>query len=182
MDHKRKQFDPEKLKPTLEAILFSSGRPVNVEEFKTILKIDEQEIKNALDKLKEEYDNRKSGLEIFYFQNHYVMQVRKEYSRLARKFAPGLDISRAALKTLSLIAMEQPIMKSKVVEIRGKHAYKHIKELIKQGYVKAEKAGKSSVLKTTERFASLVGEENIKRAKIKKEPRNGKGNPEEKAQ
>lgn len=181
MVNKRRRFDPEKLKPTLEAILFSSGRPINIDELKATLKIDEQEIKNTLDKLKEEYDNRKSGLEIFYFQNHYVMQVRKEYSKIARKFAPGLDISRAALKTLSLIAIEQPITKSKVIEIRGKHAYKHIKELIKQGYVKAEKAGKTSVLKTTERFVSLIGEENIKRAKIKKEL-NGKRNSEEKTQ
>ncbi|MBO3757765.1 MAG: SMC-Scp complex subunit ScpB, partial [Candidatus Brockarchaeota archaeon] len=122
------------------------------------------------------------GLEIFYFQNQYVMQVRKEYSKIARKFAPGLDISRAALKTLSLIAIEQPIMKSKVVEIRGKHAYKHIKELIRQGYVKAEKTGKTSVLKTTERFTSLIGEENIKKAKIKKELKNESGNSEEKTQ
>ncbi|MBO3757764.1 MAG: hypothetical protein JTT14_01470, partial [Candidatus Brockarchaeota archaeon] len=49
MDHKRKRFDPEKLKSTLEAILFSSGRPISIDELKTVLKTDEQELKNALD-------------------------------------------------------------------------------------------------------------------------------------
>lgn len=165
MARKKPRIDKDKLIPAIEAILFSSGRPISISELKNFLGFERKEVEEALNKIKEEYEKRESGIEIFKFQDNYVMQIKKEFSKIAKKFAPGLDISRAALKTLSLIAIEQPVTQSKIVEIRGKHAYKHIKELVRQGYIKTEKSGRTVILKTTERFLTLVGEENIKRVK-----------------
>jgi segregation and condensation protein B len=40
-----------------------------------------------------------------------------------------------------------------VIEVRGNHAYGHVKMLKEMGLVGSERSGRSSILKTTEYFA-----------------------------
>jgi segregation and condensation protein B len=61
------------------------------------------------------------------------------------------------LKTLSYIAYRQPISQKRVIEVRGQHAYGHVKLLKDMGLVAAERAGRSMTLRTTEYFADYFG-------------------------
>lgn len=57
------------------------------------------------------------------------------------------------LKTLSYIAYRQPVSQKRVIDVRGHHAYGHIKLLKEMSLVASERSGRSSMLRTTEYFA-----------------------------
>jgi segregation and condensation protein B len=66
-------------------------------------------------------------------------------------------LSSGPLKTLSYIAYRQPISQKRVIEVRGQHAYGHVKVLKEMGLVAAERAGRSMSLRTTDYFADYFG-------------------------
>jgi segregation and condensation protein B len=57
------------------------------------------------------------------------------------------------LKTLSYVAFRQPVSQKRVIDVRGHHAYGHIKMLKEMGLIASERSGRSSILKTTQYFA-----------------------------
>jgi segregation and condensation protein B len=61
------------------------------------------------------------------------------------------------LKTLSYIAYRQPISQKRVIDVRGQHAYGHIKLLKEMGLIAAERNGRSMSLRTTDYFADYFG-------------------------
>jgi segregation and condensation protein B len=58
---------------------------------------------------------------------------------------------------LAYIAFRQPIPQRQVIEVRGKHAYSHIKILKEMDLVTLERKGRASILRTTEYFADYFG-------------------------
>jgi len=58
---------------------------------------------------------------------------------------------------LSYIAYRQPVPQSQVIEVRGHHAYDHLKELEELGLIHRERAGRTRVIGTTEFFADYFG-------------------------
>jgi len=61
------------------------------------------------------------------------------------------------MRTLTIIAAKQPIAKAQVVKLRGAGAYDHIKELLQNELILEEKKGRSSELRTTDRFSDMFG-------------------------
>jgi segregation and condensation protein B len=61
------------------------------------------------------------------------------------------------LKTLSYIAYRQPVSQKRVIEVRGHHAYGHVKMLKEMGLIGSERSGRSMLLRTTEYFADYFG-------------------------
>jgi chromosome segregation and condensation protein ScpB len=66
-------------------------------------------------------------------------------------------LSSGPLKTLSYIAYRQPITQKRVIEVRGQHAYGHVKMLKDMGLIITERSGRSLALKTTDYFADYFG-------------------------
>ena len=87
----------------------------------------------------------------------YVLQVKAEYTPLVKKLVNRPLLSSGPLKTLSYIAYRQPITQKRVIEVRGQHAYGHIKLLKDMGLIMTERAGRSLALRTTEYFADYFG-------------------------
>ncbi len=144
------------LKSRIEAVLFVTGKAVTIEEISKILETDEQEIESAMLDLIYDYSSRDGALEID-DENGYIIQVKEEFSDITDKLCP-VDISNAALKTLSVIALKElkkePVRQSELKELRGANAYDHIKELIAKGLISRykDKNGRSFNLKTTPKF------------------------------
>lgn len=154
----RERGRPENVKASVEAVLFAAGRPLSADEIVRATRSKRDAVEACLQSLVEEYATRKSGVEIVRLDaDRYIMQVKPRYFEHAKKVSSGLPISRGASKTLSVIAVEQPITQSVVIQIRGRHSYKHVKELVRAGYVQAVRAGRTSMLSTTERFNKLLG-------------------------
>jgi len=66
-------------------------------------------------------------------------------------------LSAGPLKTLSYIAYRQPVSQKRVIQVRGQHAYGHVKLLKDMRLVGAERSGRSMTLRTTDYFADYFG-------------------------
>lgn len=140
------------LKSRIEAVLFLTGKAVTLKEIAEILKAEEPEIEDSMLELIMDYSSRNGALEID-DENGYILQVRDEYMDIVEKLCP-VDISNAVLKTLTVIALKEPIRQSELKEFRGASAYEHVQELVDKGLVsrKKDKNGRSYNLKTTPKF------------------------------
>ncbi|MBQ4122466.1 SMC-Scp complex subunit ScpB [bacterium] len=141
------------LKARIEAVLFVTGKAVNIKDIAQILEADEQEVEEAMLALIFDYSSREGALEID-DENGYIIQVKNEYMDIVEKLCP-VDISNAVLKTLTVIALKEPIRQAELKELRGSTAYDHVHELIEKGLIsrKRDKNGRSFNLKTTPKFA-----------------------------
>ncbi|MHA1110729.1 MAG: SMC-Scp complex subunit ScpB [Promethearchaeota archaeon] len=142
---------------TIEAALLAAQRPIGVEEISIKLEIKKAEIEKLIQELAEDYMDRSTAIEIVQIGEGFSMQIKPEYTEKITKFASGGLIPKAVMRTLTIIAVKQPLYKSLLVKMRGSTAYVHCKFLIDRGFVTAYKKGRSSILETTDQFADTFG-------------------------
>jgi segregation and condensation protein B len=143
----------------LEAALYVAGHPLDVNEICSVLNTrSKKKAEQLLENLRAEYASRSTAIEILRLKDErFVMQVKAEFTPLVKKLVNRPLLSSGPLKTLSYIAYRQPITSKKVIEVRGQHAYGHVKVLKEMGLVATERNGRSIVLKTTDYFADYFG-------------------------
>ena len=104
--------------------------------------------------LVDEYASRKTALEILELKDErYVLQLKADFTPLVRRLVNRPLLSTGPLKTLSYIAFRQPVSQKRVIDVRGHHAYGHVKMLKEMNLIASERNGRSSLLRTTEYFA-----------------------------
>jgi segregation and condensation protein B len=140
------------LKAKIEAVLFLTDKPMKAQVIARTLNQDVNVVRQALLELIHDYEERKGGLELA-DDNGYIIQVKDEYSSLINEFAP-LEVPLALLRTLSAIAIKQPVQQSEIIKIRGAGAYDHIRELMIRELIIKKDAdeGRSPLLSTTKKF------------------------------
>lgn len=143
----------------LEAALYVAGHPLDLNELCSVLKTrSKNKVRKLATMLMREYAARNTALEILELKDErYVMQLKGDFTPLVKKFVNRPLLSTGPLKTLSYIAIRQPISQKRVVEVRGHHAYGHIKLLKEMDLILTERSGRSTLLKTTEYFADYFG-------------------------
>jgi len=141
----------------IEASLYAAGRSLNIEELSTKLELPKKEVEELTNEIAFDYLDRSTALIIAQIGDRYQMQIRPEYIEKVSKFAKGGAIAERHLRTLTVIALKQPILKSTVVKLRGTGAYEHVKYLIDNGFVNAVKKGRSQELTTTDKYADMFG-------------------------
>ncbi|MHA1915839.1 MAG: SMC-Scp complex subunit ScpB [Promethearchaeota archaeon] len=144
-------------KNLVEASLYAAGRPLNVEELSNKLEIPKKKIEELINEVAFDYLDRSTALVIAQIGDRYQMQIKPEYTEKVSKFAKGGAIAERYLRTLTIIALKQPILKSVVIKIRGSGAYEHVKYLLDNGFINAIKKGRSHELTTTEKYADMFG-------------------------
>jgi len=159
------EIDKETLKQQLrdlhrnliEGALYAAGRPLDVEELATKLEIPKNETEILVTELAFDYLERSSALIINQVGEKFQMALRPEYVEKVSKFAKGGGIAERHLRTLTLIALKQPILKSMVIKLRGSGAYEHVKYLLDNDFISAVKKGRSHELTTTDKYADMFG-------------------------
>jgi segregation and condensation protein B len=143
----------------LEGALYVAGRPLDINEICQVLNTrSKKKAQHLIKTLTQDYSTRKTALEILELKDErYVLQLKAEFTPLVKKLVNRPLLSSGPLKTLSYIAYRQPISQKRVIEVRGQHAYGHIKTLKDMGLVSAEKTGRSLSLRTTSYFADYFG-------------------------
>jgi segregation and condensation protein B len=143
----------------LEAALYVAGRPLNLNELCSVLSTrSKKKTKKYTKTLIQEYSARNTALEILELKDErYVLQLKADFTPLVRKLVNKPLLSSGPLKTLSYIAYRQPVSQKRVIEVRGQHAYGHVKLLRDMELVAAERAGRSMTLRTTDYFADYFG-------------------------
>ena len=143
----------------LEAALYVAGRPLDINEMcQAVGSRSKKRVIGYAKTLSEQYKARNSPMEILALKDErYVLQVKAEFTPLIKKLVNRPLLSSGPLKTLSYIAYRQPIMQKRVIEVRGQHAYGHVKLLKDMGLIMTERSGRSLALKTTDYFADYFG-------------------------
>lgn len=142
----------EELKAKIEAVLFITSRAIEPVEIAQILGIEDVEIvESALLELMFDYSSRNGALEID-DEDGYIIQVKAEHMDIVEKLCP-VELSPAVLKTLTVIALKEPIRQAELKEMRSS-AYEHIAELLEQGLISRtkDKNGRSYNIRTTKKF------------------------------
>ncbi len=154
----------------IEGALYAAGRPLDVEELSTKLEIPKKEVEELVRVVAFDYLEREGALIVAQIGEKYQMQLRPELTETVSKFAKGGAIAERYLRTLTVIALKQPILKSTVIKIRGSGAYEHVKYLLDNDLITAIKKGRSAELNTTDKYADMFGlpknKEELKRMMI----------------
>jgi len=143
----------------LEAALYIAGRPLDLNELCQVVgSRSKKRTQIYLDTLMLEYKERCRAMEILALKDErYVLQVKAEFTPLIKKLVNRPLLSSGPLKTLSYIAYRQPISQKRVIEVRGQHAYGHVKLLKDMGLILSERSGRTLALKTTDYFSDYFG-------------------------
>lgn len=141
----------------IEAALYASDKALTFERLSIELDISKTDVEEAMKELLELYENRSTALEIVEIGEKYQMQIKPRYSEEIRTFAQGGAIAEKYLRTLTIIALKQPILKKKLVKLRGSGAYQHVKYLEENALIDSVKKGRTSELTTTDKYAEMFG-------------------------
>lgn len=157
-------MDIEKIKSIIEAILFSAGRIVQLNELVLVLEQNEDDIVKIIKQMQDEYKVSNRGIEIIKVENGYQLATKKDlyeyiYPILDKRTKPNL--STAALETLSIIAYNPRITRAEIEAIRGVSADACVYKLLEYGLVeeagKTDLPGKPMSYKTTNDFLKMFG-------------------------
>lgn len=150
-------------KAMMEALLFSSSGPMRTKQLKEITGLEESEIEDIMDELKEEYKQRGGGVLISQLAGGYIMHTNPDFSMWARKVKASqpAKLSQASLESLAIIAYKQPITKAELEALRGVNSDGVMKTLLDRRLVKIvgrkEAPGKPLLFGTTQEFLLLFG-------------------------
>lgn len=141
----------------LEAILFIAERPVSLTEIKQKLLIDDDEVAQLLSLLEQNLKARNSFIELIKSEQGQAIEMRinEGIKKELEAFRTKKSLSKDLMKTLAYIALEQPLKYGDLKKVRGHKTKEHVEALEKEGYIKQEPSGKTSILITTLYFASV---------------------------
>ena len=145
----------------IEALLFSSSRPLNEKEILSAFDLrsppTSNEIKEALKSSEEKYSE--NSIELVKVASGYRLRIRQEYSPWVAKLweAKPQKYSRALLETLGLIAYKQPISRGEIDEVRGVSVSSQIiRTLLDRSWIKVvghrDVPGRPALFSTTKDF------------------------------
>ena len=146
----------------LEAMLFTTQKPLGMEELEKALRITRSSVEKLL--------AAEAG--------GYRLVVKQAFVSEVSHLTPHADLSRGLLRVLSIIFYHEPIAQSEIVKIIGNRTYDYVKELEARGLVRSEKKSRTKLLRTTPHFEAYFG---AKKEEIKmelKEFEDEKGNVE----
>ena len=148
----------------IEAMLFSAGREVNVKEIMNILELGAEDIDKIILKMRSEYEERNSWIEIIKVDNNYQLCTRKDYYEYIYPIFDNRakpNISNAALETLAIIAYNPNITRSQIEAIRGVNADGTVYKLLEFDLIeeagRLEAPGRPTMYKVTSKFMKMFG-------------------------
>lgn len=150
----------DNLSKVIEAILFVSGTPVNIDFLSKILNVSKKDINEAVNKLIEDKYNRNiSGIIINKINDDIVFSTSEEHFNVLEEyfnFDKQKELTTAALEVLSIIAYKQPITKAEIDMIRGVKSDHIISKLISDDFIyisdRLDAPGLPNLYSTTNKF------------------------------
>ncbi len=148
----------------IEAILFSMGDSVELEDLAGALDLSTAETRAVLKQMMETYRKEDRGLQIIELEQSYQMCTKKEYFDTLVRIAmrpKKPNLTEVMLETLSIIAYKQPITKIEIEKIRGVKCDHAVNKLVEYDLVKElgrlDAPGRPILFGTTEEFLRCFG-------------------------
>jgi segregation and condensation protein B len=152
--------------PALEAILFSSNRPLKVRELQQATDADRSSVEGALEKLRAALDGR--GVMLMRHHDEVHLATRPEYAVAVRRaLRPEVSgrLSQAAYETLAIVAYQQPVSRAGVEEVRGVNCESVLGNLEMRDLItevgRGSGPGQPKLYGTTMRFLQVMGLESL---------------------
>jgi segregation and condensation protein B len=156
LEQKHPEQAPQEMleaKSIIEAALFMSTSPMTVRTLSKISGLNSWKlVQDKLKELQNEYEQRGSSIVISFEDGGYIMRLKPEYERKVSGLAKEAELSRGAIKTLAVIAKNDGMPQSKLSKMIGSSVYDHVKELVEEDFITAEKKGRTKLLRTTKKF------------------------------
>ncbi|HSS44912.1 MAG TPA: SMC-Scp complex subunit ScpB [Thermoanaerobaculia bacterium] len=144
-----RENNPVKVRPALEALLFSCPRPISEKDLADVLEATRGAVREALEMLRGEAEQPQRAIRLESVAGGWRYVTRPEFDSLLRKFHEVTERSRlslAALETLAIIAYRQPITLPEIQEIRDVNSAAVVRTLFEKGLITT--AGRKPVVGT----------------------------------
>jgi segregation and condensation protein B len=137
----------------IEAILYLKGKPLSLSEIAEYAGCDRATAEEGIIELMDNYAHRDSALEVVETPTGYSLQLRSDFHDLVQTLIP-VELGVGALRTLAAIALNNPILQSDLIELRGSGVYQHVPELVELGFVRKRRDNdsRSYSLQVTPKF------------------------------
>ena len=146
----------------IEAALFLSPEPLTRRRLAKILGgTSLAYVDRILEEIKAEFDVPTHGFELLIEDGRAFLQVKRPYVDRVAHLAPQQDIPRPVLRTLAMIAYNNPLTQADLIKVRGNKAYGHVAELLERGLIRVEPQGRTLLLSVTDEFLRYFGLSNI---------------------
>jgi segregation and condensation protein B len=153
-----------RIRAGLEALLFSSPRPIPEKEIEEALGATREAVSEALESLRQDAEAADRGIRLELVAGGWRYVTRPEFDSLLRRFHEVAERSRlslAALETLAIIAYRQPITLPEIQEIRGVNSASVVNTLFEKRLVttagRKEVVGTPFLYRTTPEFLIRFG-------------------------
>ena len=156
------------LKNKIEGIIFISDDPVKAKEIAEILKEDLVKVKESIQELLAEWENKESSIKIEEVAGGYQFRTKEEFKEMLTEYInkKPYRLSRAGLEVLGIIAKKQPVTKIEIDKIRGVDSVGALNVLIERELIKVvgekEVPGRPFLYSTTELFLEVFSLNTIK--------------------
>ena len=148
----------------IEAILFSSGEPVEEFRLAESAEVKKTELPALIKTLNQRYLDNDSGIEILKLGAKYQMCTRKKYAvyvKTAMESKKQTPLSQAAMEALTVVAYNQPVTKGFVENVRGIDSSSVINTLVDKGLLEEDSRldvpGHPVAYRTTDTFLRSFG-------------------------
>ena len=114
--------EKKKLKAVLEAVLFASGEPLDIEKTAKALLVDKETIENCLSEMADTYKKDDHGIELLNLAGKYQFATKEDYAseiRAVLSMKKNSPLSSAAFEVLAVVAYNQPVTKAFIEQVRG---------------------------------------------------------------
>ncbi len=146
----------------IEALLFLSPDPVAAVELAEACEVAEEDVLGALEKLGDQFDGEKRGLELRKVAGGYSFSATPETEDAARRLLAKPrtpPLTQAQAEILAIVAYLQPVSRPEIARIRGVASDSAVSTLTERGLV--EESGRSQfgavTYATTTLFEKLFG-------------------------
>lgn len=142
------KLNRQEIKGVIEALLFSTQRPLSAKELKEITDADDiKAVNELLEEIKADYVRENKSFKVVEVAGGYQFNTDPIYARWLRKLYKIKQsdyLTRPGLETLSVIAYKQPVTKAEIEFIRGVNADGVVKSLMEKGLIRI--SGKKKVI------------------------------------
>lgn len=152
----------EKIRSTIEAIIFASEQPVTLDQLaQSIDTVDKQELGVLLEQLVVDWRGAGRAFHLVEVAGGWQFRTKAEYGPWLQRMAHDrpTKLSRSSLETLAVIAYKQPITRPEIEDLRGVDSGAVVKNLLDRNLIKIvgkkDAPGKPMVYGTTQRFLEV---------------------------
>ncbi|MFO7958515.1 MAG: SMC-Scp complex subunit ScpB [Candidatus Brocadiia bacterium] len=158
------------LKRVVEALLFSSDRPITTRRLAEVCDAEDgREVRAIVLELQQEYAAENRAFRIEEIAGGFQLLTDPRYAPWLQKLHQRQQeetLSKAALETLAIVAYRQPITRGEVEDIRGVHCGSMLRSLVDKRLIKvtgrSDDLGRPMLYGTTRQFLEAFGLRSLK--------------------